>query len=255
MAKKYRRKDKDGHEIVTSIYYGNGFSRTTPEGIAELLNGKTPEQHCAMHIAKKGKGSFETKSVEVDICNLPYSNYFHGEIMGREFEYYYDTCEEIEFTGTKNGKPTTVKELMELKGGERIAIRANQRVVWNVPSNGKLIDTVIGEDSVAFTVPKDSMFAVRMSAEGVCDPDAEKYVIIGVNSKTFKPVEHEEPVYQMVIRSPQDIHDIIKVSSTEVAMAVKDEDERKRQARGVIDTILNRIYLEPSNNVRKVLNA
>ena len=53
MAKKYRRKDKDGHEIVTSIYYGNGFSRTTPEGIAELLNGKTPEQHCAMHIAKK----------------------------------------------------------------------------------------------------------------------------------------------------------------------------------------------------------
>ena len=38
-------------------------------------------------------------------------------------------------------------------------------------------------------------------------------------------------------------------------MAVKDEDERKRQARGVIDTILNRIYLEPSNNVRKVLNA
>lgn len=59
----------------------------------------------------------------------------------------------------------------------------------------------------------------------------------------------------MVIRSPQDIHDIIKVSSTEVAMNVKDEDERKRQARGVIDTILNRIYLEPGNNVRKVLNA
>ena len=49
--------------------------------------------------------------------------------MGREFEYYYATCEEIEFTGTKNGKSITVKELMELKGGERIAIRANQRVV------------------------------------------------------------------------------------------------------------------------------
>lgn len=52
----------------------------------------------------------------------------------------------------------------------------------------------------------------------------------------------------------QDIDDIIKVTSTEVDLLVKDIDQRQKQAAGVIDTILNRVYLE-KGNVRKVLNA
>ena len=54
--------------------------------------------------------------------------------------------------------------------------------------------------------------------------------------------------------SEQDIHDIIKVVSTEVELLIKNEDERKRQAQGVIDTILNRVFLEPHHNVRAILN-
>ena len=103
----------------------------------------------------------------------------------------------------------------------------------------KLEKLVQGKASYSFTMPKTGKFNIK--ATGKCDPSASKSVA----------VQAIIPTLQL---SEQDIHDIIKVVSTEVELLIKNENERKRQAQGVIDTILNRIFLEPHHNVRSILN-
>lgn len=106
--------------------------------VAKTLNGKTPAQHCAEMIKKYKGGYFETKDEGLDVCNLPTPSLFGGTTMGPEYNYHYAVCEEIEFTAKLNDKPTTAKELANLKGGERVIISANQEVTWVVPNAAKL---------------------------------------------------------------------------------------------------------------------
>ena len=252
MAKKYRVKDKNGNSIVKTIYGGHAASGQVEMDVAKTLNGKTPAQHCAEMIKKYKGGYFETKDEGLDVCNLPTPSFFGGTTMGPEYNYYYAVCEEIEFTAKLNDKPTTAKELAKLKGGERVIISANQEVTWVVPNAAKLEKTAQNGNTFAFTMPKSGRFTIK--AAGRCDPKASKTIAVQAIEKTID--ESKEPVLKLSLTN-QNIHDIIKVVSTEVALDVKNEEERKRQAKGVIDTILNRIYLAKQNKktVRSVLNA
>ena len=241
MAKKYRVKDKNGKYIVTQIYGGHAADGQRAMDVNATLMGKTPAEHCAEMIKKAGgKGNFETKSISHDACNLPAPSFFNGMTMGPEYNYHYKVCEEIELTFKLNNKIVTEKELAKLKGGDNVVITANQEVTWTLLGNNKLENLVQDKASYSFTMPKTGKFNIK--ATGKCDPSASKSV----------EVQAIIPTLQL---SEQDIHDIIKVVSTEVDLRVP-EEERKRQTRGVIDTILNRIYLamKQGRNVRWVLN-
>ena len=241
MAKKYRVKDKNGKDKVNVVFAPYDMAGRQKYRADDYLKGLTPEQHCNQMIAKRGEGKFEHESATYDHCLLPvYSPYGGGKYLARVISYEYTACEEIELTFKLNGKTVTEKELAKLNGGDNVVITANQEVTWTLLGNNKLEKLVQGKASYSFTMPKTGKFNIK--ATGKCDPSASKSVAV-------------QAVIPTIQLSEQDIHDIIKVVSTEVDLRVP-EEERKRQTRGVIDTILNRIYLamKQGHNVRWVLN-
>lgn len=112
-----------------------------------------------------------------DVCYLLSGNYF-GTSVGAEYSYYYDVCTEIAFTGTLNDKATNIKELANLKGGERVIITANQKVTWTATNEKTLIKVAKSDTTYSFTAPKSGTFTIK--AKGVCDPKASKSVSVKV---------------------------------------------------------------------------
>lgn len=232
MAKQYRTKLK-------SIYGGRSAAGRNEYKPDDILKGQTPKQHCEALIAQRGEGRFEKVSEHEDVCYLLGGNYF-GTSVGAEYSYYYDVCTEIAFTGTLNDKATNIKELANLKGGERVIITANQKVTWTATNEKTLIKVAKSDTIYSFTAPKSGTFTI--TAKGVCDPKASKSVSVKVVQSLPK-----------LTLSEQDVIDIIKVTSTEVVVNLPD-DQFAKQTAGVVDTILNRAFLA-KGDVRKVINA
>ncbi|XXQ68549.1 glycoside hydrolase family 19 protein [Neisseriaceae bacterium B1] len=184
MANKYRLKDKSGKEIVTKIYGGRssaGRDTLSPD----ILKGLTPEQHCQAMIKKDGGGYFKRARDEEDQCWLPSWNYQGEEFIAPVYSYMYQVCQDLEITGTLNGKATAAKELSALKGGERVVITANQTVTWTISNASKLEKVAMNETTYSFTMPKSGTFTIK--ATGKCDPSKSKNYTVGV--KAVEPVK------------------------------------------------------------------
>ncbi|XXQ69322.1 hypothetical protein ACKLNO_05525 [Neisseriaceae bacterium B1] len=128
---------------------------------------------------RNGKGHFVEKySESEDVCMLYSCSYFGGCHEAAEYSYHYALCTEIELTATLNGKAITMKELSDLKGSERIIIKANQYVTWSANDNKEFGKVAINATTYSFTMPTSGSFSIK--ATGKCDPKASKSVAVKV---------------------------------------------------------------------------
>lgn len=148
MAKKYRGK-------LSSIYGGRASAGRDTLPLS-ILNGMTPQQHCAKEIEKSKGGEFKKISEHEDVCMLPSFSFFSGEsYLAPVFSYYYDVCEDIVFHITINGK--TVPTLLNyiVKPNDRIIVKVNQPVNWSGLHNVQYIEKIVkNELTYAFTFKK-----------------------------------------------------------------------------------------------------
>ena len=136
-----------------------------------------------------------------------------------------------------NNAAISAAQMRKLKGGDKVVITANQNVTWQV--NNTRLTSSSNAKMYSFTAPHQANDII-VKAIGVCDPSANEIAQFLIPHPT-------------VNLSEQDVMDIIKVTSTEVVTYIPEADFQKQTA-GVVDTILNRVYLN-NGNVRAVLNA
>ena len=159
-----------------------------------------------------------------------------------KYEYYYDY---IKLMATVDGKYMEVDDLVRLSGGEYVVIHSNRPLNWtvsskNVPQGQK------NSFEFIFKMPEKLEFSIS---------------VIAVNAPELKGQfkVRSQPTGRLIL-SAQDIEDIIKLASTEADLNVKKyagQRELERQIEGVVDTVLNRAYLEKQKDgaVRRVINA
>ena len=245
MTKVIRKKDKNGKDLVVGINPNLRLDNTVitdQKEIAKILNGKTPRQHCEPLAKRLGHGSEFIAGDDFDICKL-YSPVADGGMKTiPKYEYYYDY---IKLMATVDGKYMEVDDLVRLSGGEYVVIHSNRPLNWtvsskNVPQGQK------NSFEFIFKMPEKLEFSIS---------------VIAVNAPELKRQfkVRSQPTGRLIL-SAQDIEDIIKVTSTEADLNVKkyaSQRELERQIEGVVDTVLNRAYLEKQKDgaVRRVINA